>query len=39
MENITTEEVLDKLDMFQSRYRKVDEFGWWNLEIIQTDSG
>ena len=27
-ENITTEEVMDKLDMFQSRSEKIDEFGW-----------
>ena len=25
--------------MFQSRFVKVDECGWWYLEIIQTDSG
>ena len=28
MENITTEEVMEKLDMFQSRFGEVDEFGW-----------
>ena len=28
MEKITTEEVMDKLDMFQSRSGKIDEFGW-----------
>ena len=28
IENITTEEVMDKLDMFQARFVKVDEFGW-----------
>ena len=27
MENITTAEVLDKLDMFQSRFGKIDQFG------------
>ena len=27
MENITTEEVMDKLDIFQSRLGKLDEFG------------
>ena len=26
MENITTEEVMDKLDMFLARFGKVDEF-------------
>ena len=27
MENITTAEVIDKLDMFQSRFGKIDQFG------------
>ena len=36
---ITTEEVVDKLDMFQARFEKVDKFGWWDLEIISADSG
>ena len=27
MEKITAEEVMDKLDMFQSRFRKMDKFG------------
>ena len=27
-EIITTEEVMDKLDMFQARFGKIDEFGW-----------
>ena len=31
MEKITTEEVTDKLDMFQSRFGKIDEFGWWDF--------
>ena len=31
MENITTEEVIDKLDMFQSRFVQIDQFGWWDL--------
>ena len=35
MEKITTEEVMDKPDMFQSGFGKIDEFGWWDLEIIQ----
>ena len=39
MEKITTEEVMDKLDMFQSRFGKVDEFGWWYLERISADAG
>ena len=28
MERITTEEVMDKLDMIQSRFGKIDQFGW-----------
>ena len=39
MENIITEEVMDKLDMFQYRSRKIDEFGWWDLEKISADAG
>ena len=38
MEKITTEEVMDKIDMFQSRFWKIDEFGWWDLEIIPVDA-
>ena len=34
MENITTEEVVDKLDIFQAIFGKVDEFGWWDMERI-----
>ena len=39
MENITTAEVMEKLDMFQSRLGKIDQFGWWDLEIISADAG
>ena len=39
MEKITTKEVMDKLDMFQSRFRKIDQFGWWDLERISADAG
>ena len=39
MEIITTEEVMDKLDIFQARFGKIDEFGWWDLERISADSG
>ena len=39
MEKISTYEVMDKLDMFQSRFGKIDEFGWWDLEIILIDAG
>ena len=39
MEKITTEKVMDKLDMFQSRFGKIDEFGWWYLERILADAG
>ena len=39
MEIITSDEVMDKLDMFQDRFGKVDEFGWWDLEIFSADEG
>ena len=39
MENITTAEVMYKLDMFQSRFGKIDQFGWWDLEKISADAG
>ena len=39
MEKITTEAFMDKLDMFQSRFRKIDKFGWWDLERISADVG
>ena len=39
MENIVTEEVMDEIDMFQARFGKVDEFGWWDSEKKQTDDG
>ena len=39
MENITSAEVMDKLDMFQSRFRKINQFGWWDLERISADAG
>ena len=39
MEKITTEEVMDKLDMFQSRFGEIYQFGWWDLERISADEG
>ena len=39
MEKITTEEVMDKLDMFHPRLGKINQFGWWGLEIISADAG
>ena len=39
MHKITTEEVMDKLGIFQFRFGIIDEFGWWNLEIISADAG
>ena len=30
---------MDKIDIFQDRFVKVDEFGWWDLEIISADTG
>ena len=38
MYKTTTEEVMDKLDMLQSRFGKIDEFGWWDLEIFSADA-
>ena len=38
MDKTTIEEVTDNLYMFQSRFGKIDEFGWWNLEIISSDA-
>ena len=39
MEKISTEEVMDKMDMFQIRFGKIDEFVWWDLGIISADAG
>ena len=39
MDKITTGEIMDKLDMFQSRSGKIDEFGWWDLEKNSADAG
>ena len=39
MENINTEEVMDKLYMFQARFGNLDEFFWWDMEGIQNDAG
>ena len=39
MEKLSTEEVIDKLNIFQSRFVKIDEFGWWYLERISADAG
>ena len=30
---------MEKIDMFQEISGKVDEIGWWDMEIIQSDSG
>ena len=39
MEKIATEDVMDKLHMFQSRFGKIDQFGWWDLERVSADAG
>ena len=39
MEKIATEEVMDNLDKFQSRFGKIDKFGWWDSERISSDAG
>ena len=38
-EKITTEDVMDKVYMFQSRLGKIDRFDWWDLERILADAG
>ena len=30
---------MDKLDMFQTIFGKIDQFGWWDLERIARDAG
>ena len=30
---------MEKLDMFQSRFGKIDQFVWWDVEIISADAG
>ena len=39
MDRINTEEVMDKLDMFQYIFGKIDKFGWCNLEFFSSDAG
>ena len=39
MEKITTEKVMEKLDMFQSRFGKINQFGWWDLDRISVNAG
>ena len=39
MEKVSKEEVMDRMDMFQSRFGKIEEFGWWDLERISADAG
>ena len=38
MEIITAKEVMDKLDIFQSRFGEIDEYGWCALEIVSSDA-
>ena len=38
MDKITTQEVMDKFDIFQYRFGKIDELGWWDLERISADA-
>ena len=38
MEKITTEQVINKLYMFQSKFGKIDKFRWWNLKTISADA-
>ena len=38
MKKISKEGVMEKLDMFQSRFREIDELGWWDLERFSSDT-
>ena len=38
-DNITTEEGMYNLDLFQYRFGKIEEFAWWYLEVISADAG
>ena len=38
-DKIMKEQVMDKLDMFQSRFGKMDKLDWWDLERISADAG
>ena len=37
-DKISTDKVMDKLDVSQSRFGKIDKFGWWDLERISADA-
>ena len=39
MENITIEEVMENLDMFQAIFGKVYAFSLWDTDINKTDAG
>ena len=39
MDKINTKKVMDNLDMLQSRFGIIDEFGWWDLEFFSADAG
>ena len=39
MQKFSTKQVMDELDMFQYRFGKIDEFGWWDLKRISADAG
>ena len=39
MDKITTLELMDNMDIFLSRFGKIDEFGWWDLKMISSDAG
>ena len=30
---------MNNLDMFQARFRKIEESGWWDLEIFSVNAG
>ena len=39
MEIINTEEVMDRLNMSQYRFRKIEKIGWWDSKNFSADAG
>ena len=39
LEELTTEAVMDALDVFVAEFGKVDEFGWINIDKVRADAG
>ena len=39
MDRIISEKVMDKLDIFQYRFGKIEKSGWWDLETKSAHAG